>query len=200
MITDEKLKENKALYINLLKTYVHRDGIDKLISYIETSDFFDAPASVKFHGAYKGGLCEHSLGVYLSLKGELQLLGITDYSDETVAIVALLHDVCKINTYKIEVKNRKNEQGSWESYEAYTFDDSDFPTGHSEKSIFRLMQFISLTKEEIMVINAHMGGFDSRAKDFGNVIGKTFDHSKLAVLLHTADMWSCYVPEVNAKF
>ena len=52
----------KVIFMALLRS-TGREGIEKLLSYLEKSDFFEAPASTKFHGNYKGALCVHSLGV-----------------------------------------------------------------------------------------------------------------------------------------
>ena len=93
----------KEEFINLLKQ-IDREGMDKLIEFLERTDFFEAPASTRFHGCFKGGLLEHSMKVYEILKTK------TEDSD-SVKIIALLHDVCKANFYKVDYRNAKNEQG-----------------------------------------------------------------------------------------
>ena len=92
----------KEEFIEIFKTHITREGADKLLDYLTNkSDFFSAPASARYHGSYPGGLCEHSLNVYHCLVDYLgrervqELYGL-EYSDETIAIVALLHDLCKI--------------------------------------------------------------------------------------------------------
>ena len=92
----------KEEFISIYKENIKRGGADKLLEYLEKSDFFTAPSSTRFHGSYEGGLCQHSINVYHCLKDYLarprtkELYGM-DYSEETIAIVALLHDVCKVN-------------------------------------------------------------------------------------------------------
>lgn len=156
----------KNRIIELLKS-TERERIDKVIDYLENkSDFFTAPASTAFHGNYPGGLSEHSLNVYevamkvkkamVEMKSEL----INRIPDESVAIVALLHDLCKTNVYKIEKKNRK-VNGRWEEVDAYGVDYSKFPLGHGEKSVIMLLTLgFPLTRDEMMAIRWHMSAWE----------------------------------------
>ena len=137
----------KEEFINLLKQ-IDREGMDKLIEFLERTDFFEAPASTRFHGCFKGGLLEHSMKVYEILKTK------TEDSD-SVKIIALLHDVCKANFYKVDYRNAKNEQGVWEKVPYYTVDDT-IPYGHGEKSVMMISEFIKLTPEERYAIRWHM--------------------------------------------
>jgi len=173
---------------------IQREGSDKLLEWLNTSDFFQAPASTRFHGSYEGGLVEHSLNVYDCLVGELTSSGLADtYSQETVAIVSLLHDLCKANFYKKGTRNVK-ENGQWVTKEVYEIDEK-FPCGHGEKSVIILQNFIHLEAEEIYAIRAHMGGFDTSVKGGDYFIGNIFERSKLALLLHLADMKATYLLE-----
>lgn len=100
-----------------------RDGIEKLIKWLDTTDFYTAPASTRFHGNYPGGLVEHSLDVLDEMnvlrKAYHDHLNLS-FSDDSIKIVALLHDVCKADMYGVEKRNRKNAQGQWEQYDFYT--------------------------------------------------------------------------------
>ena len=134
---------NKERFIELYRTYIHRDGSEKLLEFLmsRSSDFFEAPASTRFHGAYKGGLVDHSLNVYECLKDYLErprvreIYGLDSVSEESIAIVALLHDICKAQFYKESFRNVKNEEtGTWEKKSFYQVEDS-FPYGHGEKSV-----------------------------------------------------------------
>ena len=115
------LTELKEEFLDIYKTNVTREGADKLLEYLlsDKSDFFTAPASTRFHGSYEGGLLEHSLNVYHCLKDYLSreraktVYGM-NYSEETVAVSALLHDICKVNFYKVDYRNAKNDKGVWE--------------------------------------------------------------------------------------
>lgn len=156
----------KTKIIELLKA-TERDRIDKVIDYLENkSDYFTAPASTAFHGNYAGGLAEHSLNVYnvamrvkaamVEMKPELA----DRISDESIAIVALLHDLCKTNVYKIEKKNRKIN-GVWVETDAYGVDYSKFPLGHGEKSVIMLLSLgFALTRDEMMAIRWHMAAWE----------------------------------------
>lgn len=189
------IETNKERFLSLLKTHVNRSGIEKLIDFLcdeKQSDFFRAPASTRFHGNYEGGLCEHSLHVYDCLKAYLSRERVRDVyhlqaSDETIAIVALLHDICKTNVYKESTRNVKKD-GQWIQVPFYEFDDA-LPYGHGEKSVYMISSFIKLTREEAFAIRYHMG-FSSQ-ENVGNV-GKAFEMFPLAFATATADMEATY--------
>ena len=111
-------------------------------------------------------------------------------SDETVAVVSLFHDLCKVNFYASEKRNRKNEDGRWESYDAYTIKEKFCFGGHGSKSVFIVQNFIKLTPEEAAAINCHMGSWDGN-KDVGNA----YEQFKLAWALHVADEAATYILE-----
>ena len=156
----------KKQFVLLYETNIKREGADKLLEWLsEKSDFFSAPASSKFHNAFEGGLCEHSLNVARRLKmlvdGEKKLHpekeSIMRITDESVVICGLLHDVCKANFYKVDFRNKK-EDGEWIRVPYYTIDE-ELPYGHGEKSVYIINGFLRLTREEALAINWHMGGF-----------------------------------------
>lgn len=187
----------KEEFIEIFKANITRDGADKLLDYLTNkSDFFTAPASARYHGAYAGGLCEHSLNVYHCLVDYLrrervqELYGL-EYSDESIAIVALLHDLCKIGCYKQSTRNVKDENGKWQTVPSYTFDDP-LPYGHGEKSVYIANGFIRLTREEAMAIRWHMGF--SGTED-NRTVGQAFQKYPLAFALATADMEAAYFLE-----
>ena len=64
MLTKEQLEQQREEFLTLCRNNIHRDGLEDLLSWLQKSDFFTAPASTKYHGAYEGGLCEHSMDVY----------------------------------------------------------------------------------------------------------------------------------------
>ena len=193
----------KEEFIEIFKTYITRDGADKLLDYLcNKSDFFTAPASARYHGSYEGGLCEHSLNVYHCLVDYLQrdrvqeLYGL-EYSDESIAIVALLHDLCKIGCYKKSFRNVKNEAtGQWEKVPTYFFEDK-LPYGHGEKSVYIISGFMRLTREEAMAIRWHMGF--SGTED-SRTVGQAFQKYPLAFALATADMEASYFLENEDNF
>ena len=173
---------NKEKFLEILKT-VKRYGMDKLIEWLESSTFFVDPASAKYHGAYEGGLCDHSLAVY---EEYVKLTG-TDYEDEKAIITCLLHDVCKIGTYKLGFRNVKNEEtGQWEQVPQYENQESGFPFGHGEKSVLMISRYITLTKEEILMIRWHMGAYES--KECWKDLGEAQELYPSVLYIHFADM------------
>lgn len=175
----------KEEFIALLKQ-VDREGMDNLIDFLNRSDFFEAPASTRFHGCYKGGLLEHSMKVYEILKTK------TEDSD-SVKIIALLHDICKANFYKVDYRNAKNEQGVWEKVPYYTVDDT-IPYGHGEKSVMMLSEFIKLTPEERYAIRWHMGF--TEPKELYTTIGQAYKKYPVALLVHEADLEATYFYDI----
>lgn len=194
---EEKIENNKQEFLDLFSKFVTREGADKLLEWLSSTDFFTAPASTKFHSAYEGGLCEHSLNVY---KRFLRLVE-TEFgekweeqiSHESVVLIALLHDVCKVNTYKVDYKNVKVD-GNWVQQPYYTVDDA-LPYGHGEKSVYIINGFLRLSREEAMAINWHMGGFDSRVKGGSYSLTDAFYRYPVCVLFHMADLMSTYLDE-----
>lgn len=191
----------KETIIDILRS-VNRDGIEKVIEFLNKSDFFVAPASTRFHLACEGGLARHSLNVYFRLlnlyTAEKDVYGAVTAEEyataqESIAICGLLHDVCKIGIYKPSTRNVKNEKtGQWEKVPTYTID-NPLPYGHGEKSVYMLSGFIKLTREEAIAIRWHMGGFDDAAKSYD--LTAAFDKYPLAVLLHAADMLASHIDE-----
>ncbi len=189
---------NKERFIDIYRKNITREGADKLLEYLmsEASDFFTAPASTRYHGSYEGGLVEHSLNVYdclcdqLSRKRMKEMYGIS-YSPESVAIAALLHDLCKVNFYRVSFRNVKDETGRWQSQPYYTIDDS-LPYGHGEKSVYIISGFMKLTRDEAFAIRYHMGF--SGNEDNGTV-GQALEMFPLAFALTVADMEAAYFME-----
>ena len=166
--------EQKQEFIHLL-SFVERDGVQDLLEWLESTDFYTAPASTKYHGAYAGGLLEHSLNVFRRLVKRCPAADM-----DTLTITALLHDVCKIHLYeKTEDGYRHNEQ---------------FPIGHGEKSVILILRHMPLTDEEITAISWHMGAFDSRA-GAGRSLSQAWEKCPLALHLHLADMEATWFDE-----
>ena len=189
-------------FTTLYRTFIKREGADKLLDYLMTkSDFFTAPASSKFHNDFEGGLLSHSVNVYRRLvklvEEEYGEKWQEIYSPETLAIVGLLHDVCKINYYKVSYRNVKKD-GAWEQVPYYTVED-ELPYGHGEKSVYIIGGFMRLTREEAMAINWHMGGFDDRVKGGSYSVGTAYYKYPLAVLAHTADFLATYLDEKDEE-
>ena len=179
----------KEKFIELLKK-VDRDGMNDLLDFLEKSDFYKAPASTRFHGDYEGGLVEHSLKVYELLVDKVKNSPVPiDVKEESLIIIALLHDICKANYYKVDYRNAKNEFGEWEKVPYYTIDDT-IPYGHGEKSVMMITEYIKLTVEEKYCIRWHMGF--TEPKDFYTTIGSAYKKYPLALLVHEADLEATY--------
>lgn len=177
------MEANKTKFISYF-SLIKRDGASDLLRFIESTDFFTAPGSTKYHGNYEGGLIDHSINVYERL---IQLA--PDYSPETIAIVSLLHDLCKANFYKVDYKNQKNAFGQWERVPYYAIEDQQPIGNHGDKSVFLIMKYMQLTDEEIAAIRFHMGAFqEGDIRGWGNACEKY----PLTVYLHIADMQATY--------
>ena len=183
----------KKEFIEIFTSNIKRKGADKLLEWLEKSDFFTAPASTKYHSCHEGGLCEHSVNVYKRLvrvhKEESTMLAEQLCSEESLAICGLLHDVCKANFYTVQMRNTKNEAGQWTKEPYYTIDEK-FPFGHGEKSVFLIERFMKLTPEEAVAIRFHMGDFTNDRST-----SAAYEQCTLAVMLHIADLKATYLDE-----
>ncbi len=192
------LEKDKEEFLEIFKNYITREGADQLLEYLTSKncDFFTAPASAKYHCAFAGGLLRHSLNVYHCLKAYLERERVKNeyglsYSDETIAIVALFHDLCKVNFYTVGFRNVKDEKGVWQKVPMYEINDK-LPYGHGEKSVYILSGYMKLSREEAFAIRYHMGF--SNGDDERNV-SRAFNMFPLAVALSFADMESTFFIE-----
>ena len=180
-------------FIKQYTTHIKRPGASALLSWLDTTDFFTAPASTRFHGSYEGGLCEHSVNVWEELIRLLRAYPEVRITAETAAIVSLLHDLCKIGCYKTELRNQK-VNGVWVQRPVYIFEEDFSYGGHGSKSVFLAQSYMKLTKEEAVAINCHMGFSDRGPGDFN--LGAAYEQYPLAWLLHVADESATYIREV----
>lgn len=190
--------DSKDEFLEIFYDKIERDGSERLLEWLEKSDFFIAPASSRRHSAYRGGLCDHSINVYK------RLVRILNYeygenwhkvvSEESVAVMALLHDVCKVDTYKEDFKNVKDENGQWIKKPYYKIEE-ELPYGHGEKSVYIISAFMKLTREEALAINWHMGEYDQRVKNGNYSISEVYYKYPICFLLHLADLTATYLDE-----
>lgn len=185
---------------------VQRPGMDKLLEYIRKSDFYTAPASTKHHLAAPGGLLQHSLNVLDAMRGLLAFNSVTgtwEYHaafkivttipDDSVTVMALLHDICKTHFYGTSTRNQKNDvTGKWEKVPYYTVEDK-MPLGHGPKSAMIVKQYIELTTAEMYAIWWHMGFNGNYEND--TAAGASFEKYPLALALYTADMMASRLME-----
>ncbi len=189
------LNNDKFVFETEVRTNIKRTGIEELLTFLHMSDFYEAPASAKYHGAVERGLVKHSLAVYENFWKIAPVFGFTHSkeNDESAAIVCLFHDICKANFYKTSYKNAKNEEtGIWEKVPYYTIDEQ-LPFGaHGAKSMYLVSKYIKLYDDEAIAIVHHMGAWD---KSNYSDPGKAYSYSILAWLLHVADEAATYVDE-----
>lgn len=202
----------KEDFLRIYNSKIKRDGSKELLDWLLKSDFFEAPASTKYHLNEPGGLCQHSINVYERLKMFLGSEYGDDcpYDEETIAIVSLLHDTCKAGYYQMSWKNQKTYDHDkvasapsylvkhdaagdfiWETVPSYIVDEK-LIFGHGEKSVFIIMNCMNLTIEEAQAIRYHMGPFiEKEAKDYSNACQR----NPLVFFLHMADSAATFLDE-----
>ena len=187
----------KEEFIKIYNEKIKREGADKLLDWLLKSDFTTCPASTKFHSNCPGGLVEHTVKVYKrfirNLEKEYGENWNETISEESAAIIGLLHDVCKVGYYKQEMRNVK-EDGVWVQKPYYAVDDK-LPYGHGEKSVYIICGFMKLTREEAMAINWHMGGYDTRVLGGSSAISLAFYNFPVALIFHNSDLEATYLDE-----
>ena len=187
--------ENREKFMELMRK-TERAGVEDMLKWLDTTDFYSAPASTRYHGSYPGGLVQHTLNVAYELK---QLVDFYDIKipKDSILICALGHDFCKINTYRetiVNVPPQRTKSGKWEQQQGYKKDEY-LKLGHGAKSLSTLQDFITLKDYEKEAIYWHMGAFDLGQYNNINDLSKTFEENPLAFLLHIADMCVTYIIE-----
>lgn len=213
-LTQEQIEKNYSLYKSYIQKYINRDGVENLLQWLDESDAKVAPSSTKYHSSFDGGNIFHSLNVFKRLiklnkaeypqkeeidetNNDRRLVSTSPYSNETLTVVALFHDLAKVNFYKKSYKNVLNDDtGIWEKQPYYSFnEDSLFYSNHSANSIYLVKQFIYLTYEEEIAILYHMAGMDSLERSECSRAAEAFKKNGLALMLHIADMQATYIDE-----
>lgn len=187
--------ENREKFMELMKK-TGRPGVEDMLKWLDTTDFYSAPASTRFHGSYPGGLVQHTLNVAYELK-QLATFYDVKIPDDSMLICALGHDFCKINTYQetiVNVPPQRSKSGKWEQQQGYKKDEY-LKLGHGSKSLATLQDFVTLKDYEKEAIYWHMGAFDLGGYNTMNDLSKTFEENTLAFLLHVADMCVTYIIE-----
>lgn len=179
----------KEKFLELYHKYIFREGADGFINWLESTDFFTAPASTRYHGSYQGGLCQHSINVFEQLIRLLKTYKEIKTTGETAAIIALLHDVCKADCYKTEMRNTK-QNGAWIQVPYYTFQEDFCYGNHGGKSVYLIGKYMRLTDEEAVAIQCHMGNEDGKY-----TVSNAYEQNPLAWLLHVADEAATYLDE-----
>ena len=185
----EKGKKRFLALLNEISS--ERKGIEPLVAWLEKGDFFFAPLTANQRGAYKGGLLEHSLNVYMAY---MMLFAQDNDPFSSVVLITLLHKLCRCGYFKLEQRTQLNEKGKWEKVPTYVVEDK-FPLGGGEKSIYLIERFVRLKPEEAIAIRWHMGGFDAAAQNSSETISTAFDKYPLAAKLHAAYMYAAHIPQ-----
>lgn len=193
-LSPQQLNKNRQDFLDILQNTQRLPLPKQFYCFLDSGDFWTAPASTRFHDSHEGGLVVHSLKVYehLTILNYQQMLG---FSEDSIAKTALFHDICKINFYKKSYRNKRLEDGRWIRMESYDIDD-ELPLGHGEKSVAILLAHqVPLTQEEMLAIRWHMGGFDASARDYaaGMALSSAMSKSKLVTALHLADMMATWL-------
>jgi len=201
------IEANKERYIKLLDNITSPEfNKQSLITYLEASDFFTAPASTKYHGSFEGGLCSHCLAVYDNMRTLVDMKGLNYVITlEEITVVALFHDLSKINFYTLENRNKKfySDSGSktdaggkydWvvvKEYGVKPIEERFVYGSHEQTAEYLASCFLPLTISERQAILYHMGGM---AKDsIPDMVTTIYGMNNLAVILHLADMLASYV-------
>lgn len=190
----------KKQFEEIYTANIKRDGAKELLAYLDSTDFFRAPASTRFHSNFAGGLVEHTVKVYMRFKEMLEMEHDEKWVNdniESITIIALLHDICKVNCYKTEMRNTKVD-GEWVQKPFYSFEDP-LPYGHGEKSVYVISAYMKLTREEAMAINWHMGAFDERNANGKFTVSNAFQMYPIAAIFFAADLLTTYLDEKILK-
>ena len=226
MLTATEIEANKNKYCNLFKDLIipeYGDSARALLEWIAQTDFFEAPASTRYHNSFKGGLCDHSLNVYNRLIKNLEAEYGKDFCKNEIyqsecrlnlgglALIALCHDLCKCQYYEIAYRNEKeyrsngskhDEKGNfeWVVKEYYTTNPK-FNFGHGSKSVFLVQNFITgISLDEALPIRFHMMGREYPGRDFSeDEAFSSMNEFPLVLFLATADLQATYLDERQLK-
>ena len=208
MLSNEQIEANKKQFLDLISSITIEGAyLEELIKFLQESDFFTAPASTQYHCNYTGGLCEHSLNVYNNLVKLANDYMPNTYTEDTLKVVGLLHDISKVNFYEIYVMNKKiyNEKGTkhdnqgkfdWFAQEAFKVKESHnrFLAGtHEENSMLLVSQYIPLNLEESVAILNHHSGLGNPNQNYD--MSAILNRYPLLTLLHSADYLSTFINE-----
>jgi hypothetical protein len=170
-----KTLEDRQLKIaELVQNIIKTRDTEKLLRYLLKSSFLVDPASGEYHNNFEGGLFEHCLNVnYMAREVLLPAMikfnsGMEEITEESIFLVAITHDFCKVGRYKPDVpKWYKDDFDKWQSYMTYGYNDDPFPMGHGTKSAFIASELIKLTTVETLAIQHHM-----HFSEMGNFFGE----------------------------
>ena len=188
---DKEIFDNWEYFKSLLRK-TGRQNIEQLITYLDNTDFKFAPASTQYHNSFRGGLLKHSLDVYYHMYDFKPFINYFQIPEDTIILTALLHDICKVNCYKVSYRNVKNEEGHWVQSPYYVWDELE-PLGHGEKSVIMCLENgVMLNKIEQAMIRNHMGFSQDEDK---RRISALFTNCPQSLLVHWSDELATFVNE-----
>ena len=204
-LSQKRMALNKERIVSLLRS-TGRDGIENLIKYLEKHDYFSAPASTKYHLSCMGGLAQHSLNVYENMmqlyygenwKNNSKFSVCPDGTEhENIIMVALLHDLCKVDFYKLTNGRKKDDAGNWVDTQYYVVEEQIPILGHGTKSVVVAQQFIRLYVDEIQAISFHMGCQDAD-QVYSSTVSGVFEQSRFCLFTHLADLRATFVEDYD---
>ena len=168
MTTEERIKS----FYDMWKSYAPEDydylvvDNNPFMGYLTAEKFFTAPASTKYHGAYEGGLFDHSTATFKRLDWLTKNNNLKWEREISPFIIGMFHDLCKCDQYKMTPESfEKTVVGGVEitipcANPKYEFNTNTLLKGHGSKSVMILSRFINLTEEEMLCIRYHMGPYE----------------------------------------
>ena len=172
MTKDERIAEFKEFFSGL----EYPLNKEYLVKELDEIGFFTAPASTRFHGAYEGGLFDHSIAVARQLILLTEALDLEWDNPNSPYIVGMFHDLCKCDNYVFDIETGK-----------YKYNPDIIIPGHGEKSVIALQKIINLTDEEITCIRWHMGAYETDTK-LWDYYGRAIEEYPNDLFTQTADM------------
>ena len=197
----------RADFMAVYSDTIRRDGASSMLCWLDYNGFFESPASRNRHLPQPGGLVVHSLNVWRRLR-EITVRDLTDRDapgvrhlseaeEETVALLGLLHDVCKADVYHQTDPFKAAMEGKLATMAPYEFRDP-FPLGHGEKSLFLITRHMALTEEEALAIRWHMGAYDDAVKGGSRSMTEAMNLTTWVWRLQEADMCAAWIDERSA--
>ena len=172
------------MFIDEASKYSTLNISKEFIDYLKEQGFFTKPAAIKHHGNYQGGLFDHSLTVAQCLNTMTKCMNVNWQNPRSPFVVGMFHDLCKVDDYVI----KQEDSGKF-----FEYNNDKILTGHGDKSIIMLSQFLNLTEEEILCIRYHMGAYQT---DDWNSYDKAIRKYETVLWTHTADMYASKVLNV----
>lgn len=194
--------DNRDVFIALLRN-VNRPGIEEFINWLDTTDFFNAPASPKLFRNYPGGLCEQAL-VRCDLANYLNKFNNLGFNNDSVILISLLANINKADYFELVKSNKKcyTPNGKHSDNDGKRYDwievtnymakppEERFVFGTSGQNAERLISnYIPLTDEESSAIINMSIVYENPTFYFGEIYKK----NPLAALLNAADTLATFV-------